>query len=60
MVGRRGRAISSFASGEGTAEIDGVHWRARSSYVNLAAGQPIRVTGTDGMTLVVEPAQTAD
>lgn len=53
LTGRR--ATVACGSGDtGTAFVDGAWWRLRSA-VPLTAGQTVRVTGADGLTLLVEP-----
>ncbi len=57
LVGGTGEVLSDF-SGTGWANIGGEIWQVRSIQP-LMQGQPVRVTGTDGFTLVVEPQANA-
>lgn len=57
VVGRQGIVTDAFAAGIGTIEVDGIRWRAR-----LADGAPppkpgatVRITASEGMTVVAEP-----
>ncbi|MEO1610790.1 MAG: NfeD family protein [Pseudomonadota bacterium] len=60
VIGRVGKALGDFESGEGVIEIDGVRWRARDiSGEAASAGDLMSVIDADGMTLTCEPAQTA-
>jgi membrane-bound serine protease (ClpP class) len=52
MIGLRGKAKSDIAP-EGTVFVRGELWGARSN-MKIAAGETIRVTGMDGLILVVE------
>ncbi len=54
LVGAEGEAVSAF-KGRGSVRVQGEHWSARSEH-KLARGQRIRVTGRDGLTLLVAPA----
>ena len=55
MVGRMGTALAD-VSPEGTVEIQGAQWRARTNRATpIPAGEPVRVTGIDGLLLEVEP-----
>jgi membrane-bound serine protease (ClpP class) len=56
LVGSEARVLEDFA-GQGTVSIHSERWSARSS-VPLKKGQRVRVTGLDGLTLQVEPAET--
>ena len=53
MVGLHGKAQTNIAP-EGTVFIRGELWRARSQ-AEIAPGEPVRVAGVDGLTLIVEP-----
>jgi membrane-bound serine protease (ClpP class) len=56
MIGTDGRARDAVGPDEpGSVDIHGEIWRARS-VSPIAAGQPVRVTSIDGLTLVVEPS----
>jgi membrane-bound serine protease (ClpP class) len=52
MIGLRGRAQTAIAP-EGTVFVRGELWRARSE-MSIAAGEDVRVTDIDGLTLGVE------
>ncbi|HST20591.1 MAG TPA: NfeD family protein, partial [Blastocatellia bacterium] len=52
MIGLRGRAQTAIAP-EGTIFVRGELWRARSD-MRIAAGEDVRVTDIDGLTLDVE------
>ncbi|CAN5741059.1 nodulation protein NfeD [soil metagenome] len=55
LVGRTGAAVSEFDP-EGIVEVDGSRWRATAHReAGLAAGDPILVSGVDGLFLEVEP-----
>ena len=55
MVGTMGVTVSGVAP-EGTVEINGAPWRARTNRATpIAAGEAIRVTAIDGLLLEVEP-----
>ena len=54
MVGRRGEAITALAPA-GQVKIDGEIWEARAP-AGAKAGDPVRVTRVEGLTLEVEPA----
>jgi membrane-bound serine protease (ClpP class) len=57
LVGSEGRAVGSI-SPEGTVEISGARWRARTNRATpLDDRQEVRVTGIDGITLEVEPLE---
>ncbi len=53
LIGARGEVLEDCA-GEGRARIHGEVWAVRAR-VPLAAGRRVRVTGRDGLTLLVEP-----
>jgi membrane-bound serine protease (ClpP class) len=55
LVGAAGRTISDWTGQEGEVMVQGERWRARA-VGKLQSGQPIRVVGRDGLTLLVEPA----
>jgi len=56
MIGTVGRVRDPVGPDEpGSVDIHGETWRARS-VSRVAAGQPVRVTAVDGLTLVVEPS----
>jgi membrane-bound serine protease (ClpP class) len=55
MIGEMGTALAT-VSPEGTVEVRGAPWRARTNRATpIAAGDPVRVTGIDGLLLEVEP-----
>lgn len=54
MIGMTGRADTELAP-EGTVFIHGELWRAKAR-IRIAAGESVRVTGIDGLTLEVEHA----
>jgi membrane-bound serine protease (ClpP class) len=55
MIGEMGTALAD-VSPEGTVEIRGAPWRARTNRATpITAGAPVRVTGIDGLLLEVEP-----
>jgi len=55
MLGAPGEVVSAF-SDTGWVHVHGENWQART-HARLVRGQRIRVTGRDGLTLVVEPEQ---
>ncbi len=58
LVGKTGVAVSEFDP-EGIVEVDGSRWRATAHReAGLALGDPILVSGVDGLFLEVEPVQT--
>ena len=55
MVGTTGVALS-LVSPEGTVEVNGAPWRARTNRVTpIDVGEPVRVVAIDGLLLEVEP-----
>lgn len=55
MVGERGQALAA-VDPDGTVEVRGAPWRARTNRATpIAAGEPVRVVGIDGLLLEVEP-----
>jgi membrane-bound serine protease (ClpP class) len=54
LVGAGGEVLQSFGD-EGWARVHGEMWRVRSA-APLAAGERVRVTAIDGLTLEVEPS----
>jgi membrane-bound serine protease (ClpP class) len=48
----RGEALESF-TGEGRVRVHGEEWQARAKGP-IAQGEHVRVTGSDGLTLIVE------
>ena len=56
MVGEAGTALTG-VDPEGTVEVRGGPWRARrAGAVPVAAGEPVRVVGVEGLLLEVEPS----
>ena len=56
MIGVGGRARDVVGPDEsGNVDIHGEIWRAQSAS-RIAAGQPVRITAVDGLTLTVEPS----
>ncbi|MCG6860099.1 MAG: nodulation protein NfeD [Chromatiaceae bacterium] len=53
LLSASGQALEAF-QGEGRVRLHGEIWTARSQ-APVAAGQTVRVTGRDGLTLLVEP-----
>ena len=54
MIGARGRARNDLSPGAaGQVDVHGEIWRAQSAS-HIAAGQPVRITAVNGLTLVVE------
>lgn len=58
MIGMQGR-VAFLHEGATYAEVGGERWRITSSHP-LELGQAIRVTGVEGLTLIVEPETTSD
>ena len=55
MIGEMGTALDA-VSPEGSVEVRGAPWRARTNRATpIAAGEPVRVIGIDGLLLEVEP-----
>ena len=57
LIGRSAKVLEPFdAGGVGAVEVDGVRWRGRLEGAEaLQVGQTVRVTGADGMLLVLSP-----
>lgn len=54
--GRHAKVISEFSNGRGEVELGGTGWKAISeSGANLKVGDTVRVTGSQGINLLVEP-----
>ncbi len=59
MIGQEGNATEA-VDPEGFVTIGSATWRARTNRATpIAAGDPIRVAGIDGVTLDVEPLEGA-
>jgi membrane-bound serine protease (ClpP class) len=58
LIGARGVTLEAFQY-EGRIRIHSEDWNARSS-VPLKSGQPVRVTGRNGLTLLIEPQPKED
>lgn len=57
LIGRETETIMPLAP-TGLVKLDGENWSAHSAGdENIAAGRRIRVTGVQGLTLIVEPAE---
>jgi membrane-bound serine protease (ClpP class) len=56
LIGLQGRARTPLGPGaDGYIDVHGEIWRAQSA-TSLPAGDPVRVTAVNGLTLLVEPA----
>jgi membrane-bound serine protease (ClpP class) len=53
MIGARATALENF-TGHGRVRVHGEEWQARASHP-VKKGQQLRVTGRDGLMLIVEP-----
>ncbi|MBK1724559.1 serine protease [Thiocystis violacea] len=53
LIGATGQAVSGFP-GDGSVHLHGEVWSARSDQA-VAPGAEVRVTGRDGLTLIVQP-----
>ncbi len=58
LVGNQGQVVE-WAGGAGRVRIEGEFWQARGR-PGLQPGQRVRVTGIEGLTLSVEPAEKGD
>jgi membrane-bound serine protease (ClpP class) len=58
MIGAPGVAVGEL-NPDGMILVHGEYWKARSSR-RVAASEPVRITGMDGLTLRVEPASSQD
>ena len=54
LIGSSGRALIGWEGQEGEVVVWGERWRAKATR-SLQSGQPIRVIGREGLTLLVEP-----
>lgn len=57
LIGAAGK-VKSWSAGRGFVHAQGESWQARSEAA-LIPGQAVRVTGRDGLTLIVEPDPSA-
>lgn len=57
MLGSTGPVVE-WGNGEGRVRVHGEVWQAQSPH-RLSSGQPVRVTGIDGLKLQVEPDEPA-
>jgi len=55
LVGRTALLDQSIVSGRGRVKLDDAYWVVEGP--DLTAGTPVRVVGSDGMTLKVQPAE---
>lgn len=56
LIGREARVVTALAP-EGQIRLNGEFWNARSrDNETIDHGRRIRITATDGLTLIVEPA----
>jgi membrane protein implicated in regulation of membrane protease activity len=55
MVGETALVVSAIEHGSGRVKVGDSEWIARG--VNVAAGERVRITGTDGSSLLVEPLE---
>jgi membrane protein implicated in regulation of membrane protease activity len=55
MVGETALVVSAIEHGSGRVKVGDSEWIARG--VNVAAGVRVRITGTDGSSLLVEPLE---
>ena len=53
MVGETALVVTAIEHGSGRVKVGDSEWIARGA--NVAAGERVRITGTDGSTLLVEP-----
>ncbi len=59
LIGVQGTAVTDVAP-DGTVEVHGAQWRARVNRLTpLRAGEPLRVSGLQGVVLEVEPLEGA-
>ena len=59
LIGAEGVAVTD-VDPDGTVEVHGAQWRARVNRLTpLQAGEPLRVSGLDGVVLEVEPLEGA-
>jgi membrane protein implicated in regulation of membrane protease activity len=58
MRGQRGEVIEDFAGGRGRVRVYGEIWAARA-VADLRVGERVRVRAVDGLTLRVEPDDSA-
>ena len=55
MVGESALVVQAIEHGSGRVKVGDSEWIARG--VNVAAGERVRITGTDGSSLLVEPLE---
>ncbi len=55
LLGEKGRTLKALAP-EGTIFVQGEYWKARSESGDIPAGTAVVVKKTEGLTLIVEPA----
>ncbi len=55
LIGEKGRTLKALAP-EGIIFVQGEYWKARSESVHIPAGTAVVVKKTEGLTLIVEPA----
>jgi membrane protein implicated in regulation of membrane protease activity len=55
MVGETALVVSAIEHGSGRVKVGDGEWIARGA--NVAAGERVRITGTDGSSLLVEPLE---
>jgi membrane protein implicated in regulation of membrane protease activity len=58
MIGETALVTAAIEHGSGRVKVGDSEWIARGA--NVAAGERVRITGTDGSTLLVEPLAVAD
>ena len=56
LIGSRGEALEDFAQGTGRVRVHSEEWQARAAGP-IQRGARVKVTGRDGLVLVVEPNQ---
>jgi len=56
LIGSRGEALEDFAQGTGRVRVHSEEWQARAA-CPIRRGEQVRITGRDGLVLVVEPNQ---
>jgi membrane-bound serine protease (ClpP class) len=56
LIGSRGEALEDFVQGTGRVRVHSEEWQARTASP-IQRGARVKVTGRDGLVLVVEPNQ---